>query len=68
MTDNTGGFMAVKMRRGDIVRLGDQITIELKKDGSEVARITISAPIDVPIIIERGIQSPFHKVPQSDIR
>ena len=53
-----GGYMNVVMRRGDRVRIGD-VTIDLKKAGELKATVCVSAPSHTPIIIERGITSPF---------
>lgn len=58
--------MKVKMKRGDKVRVGD-IFIELTAQGESAASVSISAPKEVPIIIERGIASPFQFPPRSDM-
>lgn len=62
-----GGFMNIKMRRGDKVRIGNGVIIDLKTDGEEGARVCVTAPPDMKIIIERGIPSPFQPKPRSDI-
>lgn len=64
---SAGGFMNIKMRRGDKIRIGNGIVIDLKTDGEEGARVCVTAPRDQKIIIERGIASPFQPKPPSDI-
>ncbi len=64
--DNSG-FMNIKLKKGDIVRLGNGVVIELKADGESSARVSVSAPRDIPIVIERGIPSPFQPLRSSGI-
>lgn len=62
------GFRLTKMKRGDVIRLGNGVVIELRSEGESVARVAVSVPRDVPIIIERGgIPSPFQQKKPSDI-
>lgn len=62
-----GGFLNIKMKRGDVVRVGHDIIIEVKSEGESSIRVSVTAPRETRILIERGIPSPFHGRTPSDI-
>lgn len=64
---SSGGCLNIRMRRGDVIRVGNDIIIEVKSEGESAARVLVTAPQEVKILIERGIPSPFHLKVASDI-